>query len=276
MRTNRFDGFCDACSAHVSAGAGALTGLPGRWRTWCLACAPKPPARGDHDGWHRVPLAALDFETTGVDPLHDRVLSFALIEGPSAEGPGVEFSCLVNPGVPIPDAAARVHGITEAMVADAPASEQGLAPVVVWVQSIIDRGIALVVYNASYDLTMLRAEADRLGLDQPDWDRLVVVDPLVVDWGIERGQLGPRRLTDVAAYYEVPIANAHDAACDARAAHDVAIELAARHPHVGSLTLPELMTRQRAWYAARAADWNSYAERVGRPTDDPHGWPLAG
>ena len=68
MRANRFDGFCDACRVHVAAGAGALTGTPGRWRTWCVACSPKPPSRGQHDGWHRLPLASLDFETTGIDP----------------------------------------------------------------------------------------------------------------------------------------------------------------------------------------------------------------
>lgn len=271
MRVNRFDGFCDACSVHVAAGSGALTGGSGRWRTWCVACSPKPPERGGHDGWHRLPLASLDFETTGVDPLIDRVLSYALLDEP-----GFEITGLVNPGVPIPEAAAQVHGITEAMLVDAPSSAEGLAVVVDWVQTLIDRRIGLVVFNAAYDLTMLRAEADRLGLAQPDWARLIVVDPLVVDWGIERGGLGPRRLVDVASYYGVPIDNAHDATCDARAARDVAVELAARHPHVGTLSLTDLMDQQRGWFAERAEDWNAYAARNGRAIDDPTGWPLAG
>ena len=116
MRPNRFEGFCDACRAHVAAGSGALTGTPGRWRTWCVACSPKPPSRGDHDGWHRLPLASLDFETTGIDPHTDRVLSYALLDLP-----GFEITGLVNPGVPIPEAAAQVHGITEAMLVGQPA-----------------------------------------------------------------------------------------------------------------------------------------------------------
>jgi len=214
-------------------------------------------------------LASLDFETTGVDPHTDRVLSYALLDEP-----GFEITGLVNPGVPIPPAAAEVHGITEAMLVDAPPSAEGLAVVVDWVQSLVDRGVGLVVFNAAYDLTMLRAEADRHRLAQPDWSRLIVVDPLVVDWGIERGGLGPRRLVDVAAYYGIAVDNAHDAACDARAARDVAFELAARHPHVGTLALPDLMDRQRGWFAERAADWNAYAQRVGRSVDDPDGWPL--
>ena len=233
-------------------------------------CPPRPPARGNHDGWHRVPLASLDFETTGIDPHRDRVLSYALLDDS-----GVEITGLVDPGVPIPAASAEVHGITEAMVADAPSSAEGLAEVVDWVQSLIDRQVALVVFNAAYDLTMLRAEAVRLGLTQPDWSRLLVIDPFVVDWGIERGASGQRRLIDVASYYGVPLDYAHDATCDARAARDVAIEIGARHPHVGASQLVELMASQRAWFAERAAEWNAYAALKGRPFDDPDGWPLA-
>lgn len=249
-----------------------------------VPAAPRPPQRGDHDGWHRIPLASLDFETTGIDPHHDRVLSYALLDES-----GVEITGLVNPGVPIPPASAEVHGITEAMLAEAPSSAEGLAVVVDWVQSLVERQVALVVFNATYDLTMLQAEATRLGLAQPDWSRLLVVDPLLVDWGIERGSLGPpvgvpggrgqmrqRRLIDVAAYYGVRLDNAHDATCDARAARDVAVELGARHPHVGTSTLVELMTTQRAWFADRAAEWNAYAALNGRPPNDPEGWPLAG
>ena len=271
MRANRFDGFCEACSAHVEAGAGNLTGTPGRWRTWCLACSPKPPPRALHDGWHQAELASLDFETTGVNPHHDRVLSYALLDGP-----GLELSGLIDPGIPIPEAAANVHGITASSLVGAPSSAEGLPVVLDWVQSLVDRGVGLVVFNAAYDLTMLRAEARRHHLAEPDWDRLLVVDPLVVDWSIERGGLGPRRLTDVAAYYGVDLGTAHDAVCDARAARDVAVELAARHPQVGCLSLADLMESQRAWYAERAHDWNAYALRVGRSTDDPSGWPLAG
>jgi DNA polymerase-3 subunit epsilon len=271
VRTNTLDGFCAACSVHVQAGVGSFTGVLGRHRTWCLACSPTPPVRADHDGWHRLPLASLDFETTGVDPFTDRVLSYALLDEP-----GFEITGMVDPGVAIPPASAEVHGITEEMLLDAPTSGEALTVVIDWVQSLVERGVGLVVFNAAYDLTMLRAEATRLGIRQPDWSRLLVVDPYIVDWGIERGTLGQRRLVDVASYYGIRIDHAHDATCDARAARDVAIELGARHPHVGAVTLAELMATQRSWYADRARDWNAYAEGAGRPLDDPSGWPLAG
>lgn len=270
MRANKYAGVCAACGAAVAILAGLLIGAPGRWRTVCAGCSPTPPPRGDHTGWHHVPLASLDLETTGVDPLTDRVLSYALLGDRGADVCG-----LVDPGVEIPAGAAAVHGLTAEVLAGAPAPAEALAAILAWVQDVVDRRIGLVVYNAAYDLTMLRAEAERWGLDQPEWHRLLVVDPYVIDWGIERGGLGPRRLTDVASYYGVPLDNAHDAAADARAARDVADEIGMRHPEVAAGTLDDLMARQREWFADRADDWNAYARRVGRTLDDPAGWPMA-
>lgn len=270
MRSNRYAGVCAACGVVVAIAAGRLIGFPGSWRTVCLGCVPKAPPRGDHPGWHTAPLAALDFETTGVDPLIDRVLSFALLGDR-----GNDLCGLVNPGVAIPAASSAVHGLTADALDGAPSSLDAIAEIVDWVQDLVERAVGLVVFNAAYDLTMLRAEADRHGLAQPDWRRLLVVDPYVVDWGIERGGLGPRRLTDVAAYYGVALDNAHDATADARAAREVAYELGRCHPDVAAGTLDDLMERQSRWYADRAADWNSYARTVGRSLDDPAGWPLA-
>ncbi|WP_159085782.1 exonuclease domain-containing protein [Aeromicrobium chenweiae] len=269
MRSNKYAGTCAECSSAVAIAAGRLIGRPGRWLTMCLSCSPTPPPRGDHPGWHVAPLASLDFETTGVDPLTDRVLSYALLDDR-----GRDVSGLVNPGVPIPAASAAVHGLTAEALADAPAPVHAIAEIVTWVQDLVDRGVGLVVFNAAYDLTMLRAEAERWGLAQPDWDRLLVVDPYVIDWGIERGGLGPRRLTDVAAYYGISLDNAHDAAADAFAAREIAHEIGRRHPDVAAGTLQDLMHRQGGWYADRAEDWNRYARTVGRSLDDPAGWPL--
>lgn len=221
----------------------------------------------EHGGWHHRPLASLDFEATGVDPHHDRIISYALLTGTE----GVEAG-LIDPGVPIPPESGEVHGITDAMLAGAPSSAEGLALVVDWVQSLVERQIGLVVFNASYDLTMLRAEADRHGLSQPDWSRLLVVDPFVVDWGVGREA---RRLVDVASAFGIAIERAHDAQCDARAALDVAVELGARYPQVGMVTLAQLMADQRLWFADRTHEWNAAAEATGRRFENPGGWPLA-
>ncbi len=270
MRANKYAGPCGECGTHVVVEAGLLIGGPGRWSTICLGCSPTPPERGTHGGWHQQSLASLDLETTGVDPHTDRVLSYALLDDR-----GHDVSGLIDAGVEIPAASAAVHGLSAEVLAGAPSPVVAIGAIAAWVQDLVDRQVGLVVFNASYDLTMLHAEAERWGVEQPDWSRLLVVDPYVVDWGIERGGLGPRKLTDVAAYYGVSLDNAHDATADAHAAREITYEIGLRHPVVAAGTLADLMHRQRGWYAERAADWNRYAQRVGRSLDDPDGWPFA-
>lgn len=270
MTTNKYAGQCAGCGTRVAAGAGTMVGPHGGWKTYCVNCRPTPPERADHEGWHQVPLASLDFETTGIDPRQDRIVSYGLLGDQGRDRVG-----MVNPGVPIPARASEVHGISDAQVADAQPAAEGIAMIVDWVQSLIDKGVGLVIFNAPYDLTMLQSEADRWGVHQPDWEKLLVVDPYVIDWGIERGRLGQSKLTNVCGYYGVTIDNAHDASCDARAARDVAYEMGARHPDIAEGSLSYLAQRQREWYALRAEDWNAYATRAGRSLDDPNGWPLS-
>ncbi|MFT4299282.1 MAG: exonuclease domain-containing protein [Aeromicrobium sp.] len=219
--------------------------------------------------WHDGPLAALDFETTGVDPLRDRVVSFALVTDDDATGG------LVDPGVPVPATSSAVHGLDAESLRGAPSSAVAVARVARWVDRLIDRGVPLVVFNAAYDLTMLAAECRRHGLAEPDWLRLGVVDPFLIDWGLEPRRRGARRLTDVAARLGVALHDAHDATADARAALEVAREQAARFDDLARLTTRELMAQQQRWHAAKAEDWNAYARRKGRSLDDPAGWPLA-
>ncbi|WP_229052126.1 exonuclease domain-containing protein [Aeromicrobium sp. Leaf350] len=219
--------------------------------------------------WHDGPLAALDFETTGVDPLHDRVISFALLtDDESHDG-------LVDPGVPVPAAASSVHGLDASSLVGAPSSVIALAVVARWVDRLVDRGVPLVVFNAAYDLTMLAAECRRHGIAEPDWWRLVVVDPYLIDCGLTPRRRGQRRLVDVAQRLGVPLVGAHEANADARAALEVARVQAARNPQLGELTSRQLMSQQQRWHAAKAESWNRWAIDHGRSLDDPAGWPLA-
>ncbi len=228
------------------------------------------PPLDDPNAWYLQPLASLDFETTGVDPRRDRILSFAALSDV-----GGDLMGMVNPGVPIPESSADIHGITASDLASSPVSAQALRPVLAWVDDLIERRIGLVVYNASFDLTLLRAEAERHGLEQPDWSRLLVVDPFVIDWGVDRERDGQRRLADVAAHYGVRLDKAHDAAHDARAARELAIAMGKTHPQVIASSLTMLMAQQRYWIAARTMDWNRRAHEMGRGLRIPDAnWPF--
>jgi DNA polymerase-3 subunit epsilon len=109
-----------------------------------------------------APLAIVDLETTGAHPAWDRVTEIAVIEvnGGMQDGESLsEWSTLVNPGTSIPPAIQALTGITNAMVADAPAFEELAA-------GLYERleGRVFVAHNARFDYGFLRHEFERAGL----------------------------------------------------------------------------------------------------------------
>lgn len=71
------------------------------------------------------PIVFFDLETTGTNTVTDRIVQIAAVKlFTSFEDEGEEKMTLVNPGVPIPAAAAEVHKITDDMVRDAPRFSQ--------------------------------------------------------------------------------------------------------------------------------------------------------
>jgi DNA polymerase-3 subunit epsilon len=105
-----------------------------------------------------APLAIVDVETTGAQPAWDRVTEIAVVE--VAGGDVVsEWSTLVNPGTSIPPAIQALTGITDDMVAGAPAFEDLAA-------GLLERleGRVFVAHNARFDYGFLRQEFERAGL----------------------------------------------------------------------------------------------------------------
>ena len=105
-----------------------------------------------------APLAIVDVETTGTHPAWDRVTEIAVVEVAGGEVRS-EWSTLVNPGTRIPPAIQALTGITDDMVAGAPAFGD-LAP------GLYERleGRVFVAHNARFDYGFLRHEFERAGL----------------------------------------------------------------------------------------------------------------
>jgi DNA polymerase-3 subunit epsilon len=116
---------------------------------------------------HR-PLVVIDLETTGTDPLFDRVVEIALIRC-EPRGRTRRRRQLVHPTVPIPAGATAVHGITDAHVA-APAFVE-LAPKLA---AFIGRADLAGFNLRKFDLPLLMAEFDRAGMPMPMAGRSVV------------------------------------------------------------------------------------------------------
>ncbi len=140
---------------------------------------------------------------------------------------------------------------------------------------MIDRGFPIVAYNAPFDLTLLRAEAQRHSVAFPV-DISPVIDPLVIDKQVDRYRKGKRTLEAATAYYGVELGNAHDAGEDAIAAGRVMQVLAKRYAHVLPEQVMELHQAQIGWAAAQAASFQEYMRRVKDPNfvAADGGWPL--
>ena len=231
-------------------------------------------------GWHRELLIGFDLETTGTDPFEARIVTAAVVEVRDGEIAG-RREWLADPGVPIPPDASAVHGISderaaaEGLPADRVADAVADALTGYWAA-----GVPVVAYNASFDLTLLAAELRRHGLPSLG-DRLggappaPVVDPYTIDRWVDRYRRGKRTLEAVCAEYGVVLDTAHDAGADALAAARLARAIADRHPKVAALGPAELHRRQIEWYAAWAADFQSFLRRKGNADAVVDGaWPL--
>lgn len=171
--------------------------------------------------FYELPLLSLDTETTGVDPWTCSIVTCNM----TYDTPGQEpYICdwLINPGVGIPEGAAAVHGITDEIAqAHGMPAEIGLASIAEHLNLWSDRGLPVVVYNAAYDLTLLRTEFDRYDIEcRNKFDR--VIDPLVLDKQLDKFRKGKRQLTVTAAHYGIKLNNAHSADADSMASVGVA------------------------------------------------------
>ncbi|WP_199037906.1 exonuclease domain-containing protein [Glycomyces salinus] len=225
--------------------------------------------------WFEGPLLGFDTETTGVIVANDRIVQAALVTV-EPDGGRRDRVWLIDPGVPIPPGASRVHGITDAQVRESGAAPEGaLREITAELSAAIEAEVPLVLFRAGFDLTMLSHELDRHGIEQPDWGKAAVVDPAVLDKRVDRYRKGKRTLGVTARHYGVPLEDAHSAAGDAAATVALARAIGGRYPEVGSLGVRGLHESQVRWHAEDAASLEAYFKRSGRAERVERRWPLA-
>ncbi|MFC8508107.1 hypothetical protein ACFU3J_07020 [Streptomyces sp. NPDC057411] len=241
-RVNEYDASCADCGRPVPAGSGLLRHGAKGWLVYHRGHAPEPgpPPRGDHPGWHRRTLLALDIGSTGNRPAVDRIRSAALR---GSDGTAYDWRTDTGSGPALDELATL-------LTAHLAAKE------------------LLVVWFAPYVLGTLHAELVRHGL-APLSERLPagvapVCDPLVLDRHADRYRPGGRSLRAVAEWYGVAHAHPGEPASDAEASLLVAQEIGARHAPLARLSRPALHTEQTLWYA----------EQTSRHPDAP-AWPFS-
>ncbi|MGP6171204.1 3'-5' exonuclease [Microbacterium sp. A196] len=220
-------------------------------------------------------IGVFDLETTGVDVGTDRIVT-AYVGVLDSRGDEVAArSWIADPGVPIPDGAAAVHGITtERAQREGRDACEVVAEIRSSLSSLFAQGLPVVAYNASYDFSLLAHECHRHGvavLEAPG----PVIDPLVIDKAVDRYRKGKRTLEFVAQHYGVTLDGAHEASADAIAAGRVAQALARAFPLATSAQ--ELHAQQIGWARTQAESLTEYFIRIGRidPEDALDGqWPV--
>lgn len=221
-------------------------------------------------------LAVFDTETTGVETDTARIVSATLALLGENGDVTERYDWLIDPGVEIPDSAVRVHGITtEVARTSGVDAAVGVRQITERIAEFIDRGLPLVVYNAPYDLSLLRAEQRRHGV--ATMDVAPVLDPLIIDKQLDRFRKGKRTLVAVSEHYGVTLGNAHDAGEDAIASGKVMQALAKKYQAKLPDDLEAIHTEQVGWAKAQAESFQEYMRRVRDPEFVAEGeWPVRG
>ena len=200
--------------------------------------ASRPPS---HTALAALPAIALDLETTGMVVAHDRIVQIGAV---GMLGSGIRsaprINTRVNPGIPVPAESTRIHGLTDACVADAPGFAELIEPLL---EALAGR--VVIGQHIRFDVAVLRHEAARAGVPWRDPPVLDVahlagaLEPGLVDLGLE----------SLAKRFGVTIEERHDAMGDSLAAAEIFAALVPRLREADVRTLGEA-----AAFAARCTE----------------------
>ena len=164
------------------------------------------------------PLFILDIEATSLDVKEARIVELAFQRWEST-GMTKEWQTRINPGIPIPAASSKVHGIFDADVAGKPTFKQLAANLAKGFSDCSFGG-----QNCRYDLRVIQAEMDRAG--QP-WS---YTGARIVDSSVLERLAVPRSLSHLyEKYIGLKHDGAHGALSDVRAASTVIMKQLQTH-----------------------------------------------
>ncbi len=163
-------------------------------------------------------IVVLDFESTGLDTLKDRVIEIGAVK--MTGGTLVDtLSILVNPKIPLRPKITEITGITDMMLADKETAETAIPKLMDFIGDA-----AIAAHNAAFDGKLLKAELRRLGreFNAPILDTLSLSRKLLPE-------LKSFKLKSVCKALSVSLKNAHRAVHDATATAHMSGEPHARH-----------------------------------------------
>ncbi|WP_418982911.1 DNA polymerase III subunit epsilon, partial [Actinotignum sanguinis] len=175
-----------------------------------------------------------------------------------------------------PEAASRVHGITteQARSEGRPITEV-LGEIADVLGAQLAAGQPVVAFNASYDFTLLESELARHGLptlsQRLGGDIFPVIDPYLLDRGVDRYRKGKRRLENLVMHYGVFQDDSfHNAEADVVATLRVLGAMLERFPQLREKELREIVDIQ----IAAEREFQEFLRKVGRSDGPKEGWPV--
>ena len=194
--------------------------------------------------WREASYAVLDFETTGLDPARDHVLSYGVvpIEHGRVRIEGALYR-VVHPPIPVPAESIRVHGIRPVELTTAPSLDEVA-------HELLDalEGRTLVAHAAMIELAFLgrlqkHGRRIRQAIDVID----LAAELAARDHDVPR--VPSARLADLAAGFGIPVARTHHALGDALTTAQLFLVLATRLELLGAGRLRDLAGAGRSQFA---------------------------
>ena len=101
--------------------------------------------------WHQLPRAAFDVETTGRDPMSARIVTASVVVVNGRQEIIHHLEWLVDPGVPIPEEATAVHGVsTQRAQSEGVDAAIAVAEISSHLRDLFQT-MPVVAFNASFD-----------------------------------------------------------------------------------------------------------------------------
>lgn len=170
------------------------------------------------------PLVFFDLETTGVNPVTDRIVEICYLKV-HPNGKEETKTILVNPGIPIPPSSTEVHGITDEKVANCPKFKE--------IAKVLARdleGCDLAGYNSNrFDIPLLAEEFLRAEVDI-DFTKRKFVDVQTIFHKMEQ-----RTLSAAYKFFcNADLENAHSAEADTKATFEILKAQLDRYPNLNN------------------------------------------